>query len=460
MAKEKTVYVCSQCGQESAKWVGRCPACGEWNTYKEMTVRQSSPNSAENRVRQALAGLPEREVRPMALSEIRAEEEPRIDMHDAELNRVLGGGMVPGSLILLGGEPGIGKSTLLLQTVLRMSDRRVLYVSGEESEKQIKLRADRIDPTADCLLVCETRLEQIFTHIKNTRPDLVVIDSVQTISSESLDSAPGSITQVRECAAAILKYAKESGTPVVLIGHITKEGSIAGPKVLEHIVDTVLQFEGDRHYFYRILRSIKNRFGSTSELGIYEMRADGLRPVDNPSGLLLSQGGAELSGIAISAAIEGVRPLLIETQALVSTAAYGTPQRSATGFDLRRLNMLLAVLEKRVGFKLAAKDVFLNIAGGIKVTDPAIDLSVIAAVLSSNVDTAIERNVAMAGEVGLSGEIRPVTRIVQRIGEAQKLGFTRMLIPEANMKGLDAKAFGMELVPVARVEHALRELFG
>ena len=396
----------------------------------------------------------------MALSEIRAEEEPRIDMHDAELNRVLGGGLVPGSLILLGGEPGIGKSTLLLQTVLRMSDRRVLYVSGEESEKQIKLRADRIDPSADCLLVCETRLEQIFTHIKNTQPDLVVVDSVQTISSETLESAPGSITQVRECAAAILKYAKESGTPVVLIGHITKEGSIAGPKVLEHIVDTVLQFEGDRHYFYRILRSIKNRFGSTSELGIYEMRADGLRPVDNPSGLLLSQGGEELSGIAISAAIEGVRPFLIETQALVSTAAYGTPQRSATGFDLRRLNMLLAVLEKRVGFKLAAKDVFLNIAGGIKVTDPAIDLSVIAAVLSSNVDTAIERNVAMAGEVGLSGEIRPVTRIAQRIGEAQKLGFARMLIPEANMKGLDAKAFGMELVPVARVEHALRELFG
>ena len=396
----------------------------------------------------------------MALSEIKAEEEPRINMHDAELNRVLGGGLVPGSLILLGGEPGIGKSTLLLQTVLRMSDRRVLYVSGEESEKQIKLRADRIDPSADCLLVCETRLEQIFTHIKNTQPDLVVIDSVQTISSETIESAPGSITQVRECAAAILKYAKESGTPVVLIGHITKEGSIAGPKVLEHIVDTVLQFEGDRHYFYRILRSIKNRFGSTSELGIYEMRADGLRPVDNPSGLLLSQGGEELSGIAISAAIEGVRPFLIETQALVSTAAYGTPQRSATGFDLRRLNMLLAVLEKRVGFKLAAKDVFLNIAGGIKVTDPAIDLSVIAAVLSSNVDTAIERNVAMAGEVGLSGEIRPVTRIAQRIGEAQKLGFSRMLIPEANMKGLDAKAFGMELVPVARVEHALRELFG
>lgn len=460
MAKEKTVYVCSQCGQESAKWVGRCPACGEWNTYKEMTIRQGSPTAAENRARRALTGLPEREVRPMALSEIKAEEEPRIDMHDAELNRVLGGGLVPGSLILLGGEPGIGKSTLLLQTVLRMSDRRVLYVSGEESEKQIKLRADRIDPSADCLLVCETRLEQIFTHIKNTQPDLVVIDSVQTISSETLESAPGSITQVRECAAAILKYAKESGTPVVLIGHITKEGSIAGPKVLEHIVDTVLQFEGDRHYFYRILRSIKNRFGSTSELGIYEMRADGLRPVDNPSGLLLSQGGEELSGIAISAAIEGVRPFLIETQALVSTAAYGIPQRSATGFDLRRLNMLLAVLEKRVGFKLAAKDVFLNIAGGIKVTDPAIDLSVIAAVLSSNVDTAIERNVAMAGEVGLSGEIRPVTRIAQRIGEAQKLGFARMLVPEANMKGLDAKAFGIELVPVARVEHALRELFG
>ena len=373
----------------------------------------------------------------------------------------MGGGIVPGSLTLLGGEPGIGKSTLLLQTVLNMSDRRLLYVSGEESEKQIKLRADRLSQRpSDCLLLCETRLEHVFTHIKNIRPDMVVIDSIQTIASENVDSSPGSVTQIRECAAALLKYAKESGVPVVLIGHITKEGSIAGPKVLEHIVDTVLQFEGDRHYFYRILRSIKNRFGSTSELGIYEMRADGLRPVENPSELLLTQGGDELSGVAIAAAIEGVRPFLIETQALVSTAAYGTPQRSATGFDLRRLNMLLAVLEKRVGFKLAQKDVFLNIAGGIRVVDPAIDLSVIAAVLSSNVDTAIERNVCMAGEVGLSGEIRPVTRITQRIFEAQKLGFRRIVVPEANLKGLDIKNPEIELVSVSRVEEALRALFG
>jgi DNA repair protein RadA/Sms len=308
--------------------------------------------------------------------------------------------------------------------------------------------------------VCETCLEQIFTHIKNVNPTLVVIDSIQTIATETVESSPGSVSQIRECAAAILKYAKESNVPVLLIGHITKEGSIAGPKVLEHIVDTVLQFEGDRHYYYRILRSIKNRFGSTSELGIYEMRSDGLLPVDNPSGILLTQNGEELSGISIASAIEGVRPLLIETQALVSTAAYGTPQRSATGFDLRRLNMLLAVLEKRVGFKLGQKDVFLNIAGGLRVSDPAIDLSIIAAVLSSNVDTAIERQVCMAGEVGLSGEIRPVNRIAQRISEAQKLGFKRFLLPQANMKGLDVQNFEIELVPVARVEHALRELFG
>ena len=460
MAKEKTVYVCSNCGQEAAKWVGRCPACGEWNTFKEMTIRPASA-AAAGRAGKVLAGLERREATPVPLSGVSAEEEPRYSTHDAELDRVMGGGIVPGSLTLLGGEPGIGKSTLLLQTVLNMSDRRLLYVSGEESEKQIKLRADRLSQRpSDCLLLCETRLEHVFTHIKNIRPDMVVIDSIQTISSENVDSSPGSVTQIRECAAALLKYAKESGVPVVLIGHITKEGSIAGPKVLEHIVDTVLQFEGDRHYFYRILRSIKNRFGSTSELGIYEMRADGLRPVENPSELLLTQGGDELSGVAIAAAIEGVRPFLIETQALVSTAAYGTPQRSATGFDLRRLNMLLAVLEKRVGFKLAQKDVFLNIAGGIRVVDPAIDLSVIAAVLSSNVDTAIERNVCMAGEVGLSGEIRPVTRITQRIFEAQKLGFRRIVVPEANLKGLDIKNPEIELVSVSRVEEALRALFG
>ncbi len=456
MAKEKTVYVCSQCGQEMPKWVGRCPSCGAWNTFKEMTVRPAAPAASR-----AVGALERREARPVPLSEVAATEEPRQVTHDAELDRVLGGGIVPGSIILMGGEPGIGKSTLLLQTVLRMTDRRVLYVSGEESERQIKLRADRLSTaSSDCLLLCETRLEHIFTHIKNVRPDLVVIDSIQTIAAEAIDASPGSVTQIRECATALLKYAKESGVPVVLIGHITKDGNIAGPKVLEHIVDAVLQFEGDRHYFYRILRSIKNRFGSTSEIGIYEMLASGLRPVDNPSELLLTEGNDELSGVAIAATVEGVRPFLIETQALVSTAAYGTPQRSATGFDLRRLNMLLAVLEKRVGFKLAQKDVFLNIAGGIRVADPAIDLSVIAAVLSSNVDTAIERNTCMTGEVGLSGEIRPVTRILQRISEAEKLGFARIVVPEANLKGLSGKRQRIELVPVRRVEEALRALFG
>lgn len=459
--KTKTVYVCSECGQDSPKWVGRCPNCGMWNTMKEMTIRpETAATAGISRARKAMAGDGVQAARPVRLSEVLATEEPRIITPDHELNRVLGGGIVPGSLILIGGEPGIGKSTLLLQTVLRMPERRILYVSGEESEKQIKLRADRIaDSRADVILLCETQLRQIFENVREVQPEIVVIDSVQTMSIDHIDSSPGSVTQIRECAAALLKFAKTSGVPVILVGHITKEGSIAGPKVLEHIVDAVLQFEGDRHYMYRILRSIKNRFGSTSELGIYEMQHDGLRPVENPSELLLTQGNDELSGIAISAAIEGVRPFLIETQALVSTAAYGTPQRSATGFDLRRLNMLLAVLEKRVGFKLAQKDVFLNIAGGIRVTDPAIDLSVIAAVLSSNVDTAVSRNVCMAGEVGLSGEIRPVTRIGQRAGEAAKLGFKRMLVPEGNMKGLVAPD-GMEIVPVGRVEQALRELFG
>ena len=411
------------------------------------------------------AGLHRDTPHPVPLSQIDAAEEPRLDTHDAELNRVLGGGIVPGSLILLGGEPGIGKSTLLLQTVLGMAERRILYVSGEESERQIKLRADRLLPenaaAAGMLLLCETRMERIFEEVRADRPELLIIDSVQTMHTETVESSPGSVTQIRECAAALLKFAKEQGVPVLLIGHITKEGSIAGPKVLEHIVDCVLQFEGDRHYFYRILRSIKNRFGSTAELGIYEMNANGLRPVDNPSELLLTQHDEPLSGVAICAALEGVRPFLIETQALVSTAAYGTPQRSATGFDLRRLNMLLAVLEKRVGFKLGAKDVFLNIAGGLRVTDPAIDLSVIAAVLSSNVDTPIDQDVAMAGECGLSGEIRPVTRIDRRIAEAMKLGFRRFLLPAQNMKSLDATRFsGIELVPVSRVEAALRELFG
>lgn len=462
MPKEKTVYVCSHCGREAAQWVGRCPACGEWNTYRELTVRPQAPATAvDERVRHALGDAARRDPQPVPLVHVEASEEARYDLHDAELNRVLGGGLVPGSLTLLGGEPGIGKSTLLLQTVLSLEGCRVLYVSGEESERQIKLRADRIAPCrSDCLLVCETRLEQIFLHIRNTRPNLVVVDSIQTVASETADAAPGSVGQIRACAAAFLKYAKESGVPVLLIGHITKEGTIAGPKILEHIVDTVLQFEGDHHNLYRVLRSIKNRFGSTSELGIYEMRSDGLRPVGNPSELLLTDESERLSGVAVAAAVEGVRPFLIETQALVSTAAYGTPQRSATGFDLRRLNMLLAVLEKRVGFKLAQKDVFLNIAGGLRVTDPAIDLSVIAAVLSSNVDTAIGGGVCMAGEVGLSGEIRPVTRIEQRIAEAARLGFGRIVVPAANAKGLSAGRFRIELVSVRRVEEALRALFG
>lgn len=466
MAKDKTSYVCSECGYDSPKWLGRCPACGAWNTMKEFTQRAAAPTRAEETM--TAAGFVRHEAHPVPLMQVSAAEEPRFDTHDVELNRVLGGGLVPGSLTLLGGEPGIGKSTLLLQAVLAMAaDRRVLYVSGEESERQIKLRADRLVeqhhpafPEDNLLLLCETRINAVFHHIKALRPALVIIDSIQTMTMEGVESAAGSVTQIRETAAALLKYAKESGVPVLLIGHITKEGSIAGPKVLEHIVDTVLQFEGDRHYMYRILRANKNRFGSTSELGIYEMCADGLRPVANPSEMLLSTGSDNLSGGAVAAALEGVRPFLIETQALVSTAAYGTPQRSSTGFDLRRLNMLLAVLEKRVGFKLAQKDVFLNIAGGIRVTDPAIDLSVIAAVLSSNVDRAIERSVCMAGECGLSGEIRPVTRIQQRITEAQKLGFQRFVMPEQNLTGLDTTSIqSIELVPVSRVEHALRHLF-
>ncbi len=457
MAKEKTVYVCSNCGQESPKWQGKCPACGQWNTFVEEVVR-AAPVSA----RRVAAGVERVKARPVTIGEIQADEEPRIDLRDQELNRVLGGGLVRGSLVLIGGEPGIGKSTLVLQTVLRLSGHRVLYVSGEESARQLKLRADRLGPPAgsDCLVVCETALEQIYTHVKNVRPDIVVVDSIQTISTDTLESSPGSIAQVRECAASILRFAKETHTAVILIGHINKEGSIAGPKVLEHIVDTVLQFEGDQHYMYRILRSIKNRFGSTAELGIYEMRQDGLRQVSNPSELLLSQDHEGMSGVAIASAIEGVRPLLIETQALVSSAVYGNPQRSATGFDIRRMNMLLAVLEKRVGFKLAQKDVFLNIAGGLRVNDPAIDLSVISAILSSNMDVAIEPEVCMAGEVGLSGEIRPVNRIEQRIGEAGKLGFRRFLLPRQNMQGLAVGRLEMELVPVRKVEEAFRVLFG
>lgn len=463
MAKDKTVYVCSNCGQESAKWIGKCPSCGQWNTFKELRVSaDTGSQAARNAAVDMHRAMSHSGAKPMFLKDISSQDEPRIDMHDNELNRVLGGGLVRGSIVLLGGEPGIGKSTLTLQTVLNMPDRRILYVSGEESAHQLKMRAMRINPDAadNVMILCETSLEDIFKHIAEVKPEFVVIDSIQTISTADVDSSPGSVTQVRECASALLRFAKTSGVPVLLIGHINKEGTIAGPKILEHIVDTVIQFEGDNHYMYRILRSTKNRFGSTAELGIYEMHQQGLRQVANPSELLLSQDHNGLSGIAISSAIEGVRPFLVETQALVSSAAYGTPQRSATGFDQRRLNMLLAVLEKRVGFKLMQKDVFVNIAGGLRVTDLAMDLSVIAAVLSSNVDTAIETGWCMAGEVGLSGEVRPVSRIVQRIAEAQKLGFTDMIVPSHNMQGLDTSNFKISLHPVRKVEEALRYLFG
>ena len=467
MAKDKIAYVCSACGYDSPKWIGKCPACGEWNTFTEYRLGKKSAESTRggSSLWNDETGILATKSSPISMSKIETTDEPRINMRDGELNRVLGGGLVPGSMTLLGGEPGIGKSTLILQTVMRLEGMKVLYVSGEESARQLKLRADRIAPQplkGGVLVVCEAMIENVFEHIRDVEPDLVVIDSIQTMATETVESSPGSVTQIRECAAMLLKYAKESNTPVIVIGHITKEGAIAGPKILEHMVDTVLQFEGDQHYMYRIVRAIKNRFGSTAELGIYEMVHNGLRPVENPSELLLSdvKDGEELSGVAVACSIEGVRPLLIETQALVSTAAYGTPQRSATGFDLRRLNMLLAVLEKRVGFKLPQRDVFLNIAGGIRVTDPAIDLSVIAAVLSSNVDTGIPRDICFAGEVGLSGEVRPVSRIVQRIAEADKLGFRKIIIPRANMNGLDKGKFKIQIVPVRKVEEALRELFG
>ena len=465
MAKDKTMYVCENCGQESPKWIGKCPACGQWNTFKEIRVSADTGTNAARSAAQSVRARHSDGNRPLRLHEISVKDEPRLDMHDDEFNRVLGGGLVKGSIVLLGGEPGIGKSTLTLQTILGLHDLRVLYVSGEESAHQLKMRADRIIPQpssqkGEPLILCETSLEAIFAHIRDVQPQLVVIDSIQTIATEEVDSSPGSIAQVRECAAALLRFAKSSGVPVILIGHINKEGTLAGPKILEHIVDSVIQFEGDQRHLYRILRAMKNRFGSTSELGIYEMRANGLRPVSNPSELLLTQDHEGLSGIAISAAIEGVRPFLVETQALVSTAAYGTPQRTATGFDQRRLNMLLAVLEKRVGFKLAQKDVFLNIAGGLRVTDLAMDLSVIAAVLSSNVDTPIEPGWCMAGEVGLSGEVRPVSRIEQRISEAQKLGFSHIIVPAYNLKGINPHDYQIQLHPVKKVEGALRELFG
>lgn len=459
MAKEKTAYVCSNCGQESSKWLGKCPSCGQWNTFREIRIAGTSTKAT-------LTAMGQRNVpRTQKLREITTKDEPRLDMHDNEFNRVLGGGLVKGCIVLLGGEPGIGKSTLTLQTILNLSDIRILYVSGEESAHQLKMRAERLkggcnESNENIDIICENSLENILSIMNDTRPELVIIDSIQTIATDDVDSSPGSLTQVRECAAALLRYAKTSGTPIILIGHITKDGSIAGPKILEHIVDTVIQFEGDQHHMYRILRSIKNRFGSTSELGIYEMQQTGLRQVSNPSELLLTQDREGMSGLTISAAIEGVRPFLVETQALVSTAAYGTPQRSATGFDQRRLNMLLAVLEKRVGFKLIQKDVFINIAGGLRVTDMAMDLSILAAVISSNIDIPVESGWCMCGEVGLSGEVRPVNRIEQRIAEAEKLGFTDIIIPKNNATGMNTKRFHINIHPVRKVEEALKLLFG
>ena len=441
MVKDRIAYVCDNCGQESAKWIGKCPNCGQWNTFKQIRIAPDLGVSSAKAFVSNTFGVAKQNV-PQPLRDVSSTDEIRIDMKDNELNRVLGGGLVVGSMVLIGGEPGIGKSTLTLQTLLS-TDRRVLYVSGEESPQQIKMRALRISETIpnNIVILSETSIEKIFNSIKDVKPELLVIDSIQTVATETVASSAGSISQIRESAAALLQLAKSSNIPVILIGHINKEGSIAGPKVLEHIVDTVLQFEGDQHYMYRILRSIKNRFGSTSELGIYEMRQNGLRPVNNPSELLLTDTPGDLSGVAISSAIEGVRPFLVETQALVSSAAYGTPQRSATGFDQRRLNMLLAVLEKRVGFKLMQKDVFLNIAGGLRITDMAMDLSVIAAVLSS------------------SGEVRPVSRIEQRIAEAEKLGFSNIIVPKNNAQALKGR-FKIAIHPVAKVEEALRLLFG
>lgn len=457
--REKTIYICSRCGHESLKWAGKCPSCGEWNTFVEETVRkETSATSFSGSNYRREGNHPE----PRRLSEITAGEEQRIPLPDEELNRVLGGGLVKGSLVLLAGEPGIGKSTLVLQNMLRIGTEKVLYISAEESATQIRLRANRIShpQESDLFIACENSLQVISDFIIRTAPDIVVIDSIQTIASELVQTSAGSMVQVRECTAALMILARQTATPIILIGHINKEGSIAGPKLLEHMVDTVLHFEGDRQHLFRMLRAVKNRFGSTDETGIYEMRQDGLREVTNPSELFLSHHGRELSGVAVACAVEGFRPFLIEVQALTSTAAYGMPQRSATGFDLRRMSMLLAVLEKRVGFRLDRKDVFLNIAGGLKVNDPAIDLSIVGAILSSHTDTAIQAGVCMTGEVGLSGELRPVNRIEQRIAEAAKLGFESMLLPAHNLQGLDRKKFKIELIGVSTVEEAFRALFG
>jgi DNA repair protein RadA/Sms len=452
MAKIKSTFFCQNCGYNAPKWLGRCPSCNEWNTFVEELLAKHVP--------QVVAFSKTNNVsKPQSLEQIEHQEHQRIKLCYVELSRVLGGGHFYGSLILFGGEPGIGKSTLLLQLAITMGEMKTLYVSGEESDQQIKMRADRIgNLNSNCFVLTETNIQNIFQQAESIQPKLLIIDSIQTLYSSQIESAPGSISQVRECTAQLLRYAKQSNVPVFLIGHITKDGSLAGPKVLEHMVDSVLQFEGDRNHVYRLLRCIKNRFGSTNELGIYEMQGNGLRAVENPSEILITNTDSSLSGISVAATIEGIRPMLIEVQALVSSAAYGTPQRSSTGFDARRLNMLLAVMEKRCGFKLGAKDVFLNIAGGIKVDDTAIDLAVVAAVLSSNADIAVENKIALAAEVGLSGEVRPVNRIDQRIYEAEKLGFDKIIISKYN-KGLNQRDFKIELVPCGKIAEVVKELF-
>jgi DNA repair protein RadA/Sms len=453
MAKTKTAYFCQNCGHNSPKWLGKCPSCGEWNTFVEEIIEKEPARSTAGWKSVSLAN------RPKAIAEIHYEKEPRVVTSDEELNRVLGGGIVPGSLVLIGGEPGIGKSTLMLQIALTLTDKRVLYVSGEESEQQIKMRAERLDVSSDkCYILAETSMTNLFRQVEDFEPDILVVDSIQTMQSQLIESGPGSVSQVRECATELMKYSKETGTPVFLIGHITKDGSIAGPKILEHMVDTVLQFEGDRHTTYRILRTMKNRFGSTSELGIYEMQSTGLRQVSNPSELLLSQREEPLSGITIGSMMEGNRPLKIEIQSLVSVANYGTPQRSSTGFDAKRLQMLLAVLEKRGGFRLGIQDVFLNIAGGLKVEDPAIDLSVVTSIVSSHEDIPIPSSVCFAAEVGLGGEVRAVSRIESRISEAQKLGFKRIYISKYNMKGISQSDYAIEICPVARLDELFVQL--
>ena len=451
--KSKTIYVCQNCGAKETKWVGRCPTCGEWNSFEEEVEIKAKGQT------NILVG--KSTSKALRLSEVKINADERINTGDGELNRVLGGGLVPGSMILLGGEPGIGKSTLVLQFALHNNCGRILYVSGEESIAQIKMRAQRLGIENDeCLFLSGNSLEMVLEHSRKIQPHLLIIDSIQTLATENIDAIPGSLSQIRECTNSLLRYSKENTISTILIGHITKDGQLAGPKILEHMVDTVLHFEGDQQYMYRILRSLKNRFGSTSEIGIYEMLQSGLRQVSNPSELLLSNYSPELSGIAVSATIEGIRPILLEVQALVSTAAYGVPQRSATGFDSRRLNMLLAVLEKRVGFRLATKDVFLNIAGGIRVNDPALDLAVVMAILSSNMDTVLPHDTVFAGEVGLSGEIRAVSRIEQRISEAEKLGFQQIFVPKGNQKSLTKKVTDIQIRFVSKITDICRLLFG